>query len=529
MTIALRTKREYLKAERMARHMAEQSLYELILANINDGILPEDFMLPKEQQPGGFAFADGARDGMCRYHMIHSGLDAAGTKMMAKALRAAAKANYNEADHLFTELGKSYLPINIVDDFQSYIIDHANKLPANNVYCTAVYLVLHSQNKEAVKFGIEMLELFSSPNNQTKSMIRNVGLSDEFTIFAIWAMQKWENGNEEVFELAKKVRSWGKIHSVEALSPDTQEIRDWLFMNGVYNSVQEAYSALTVWEKADVADRLQRDLTEEEFTAATDIVEALLNEGPVPGISRVNDAETHILNYLHQAKQRKLAAEAYDMILTLHNWAEDQDAGFESVKEITSDMLKSEQCRKAVMDAVKEGKSLRLADSLGVPYRAELLQCMKDDFSNHFYNCRYLMDAPEYVDTTVRLFEERIPLEKLQGELRNDVGFGEDYEITSQLDFILQELRDKPFTGIRLVIAGLNSPTVRNRNGALRVLQGWTAEKHLPLKDLSADLYEAVESLKVREISDGPRETIEKLLNGEIYSEADDEENEEDE
>lgn len=374
-----------------------------------------------------------------------------------------------------------------------------------------------------------MLELFSSVGDQTKAMIRNVGLSDEFTIFAVWAMQKWENGNAEVFDLAKKVRGWGKIHAVEALSPDTQEIRDWLLFDGVHNGVMEAYSALTIWEKADIAGKLQQDLTDEEFKAVTDIIEALLDEGPVPGISRADNAETHLLNYLRQAKQRNLSADAYNLMLTLCNWAVDEEPSFEAVREIASEMLQSEQCRKTVTEAVREGKALRLAETLGVPYHAELLQCMKNDFSNHFYNCRYLMNDPEYADAIVSLFAERIPLEKLRGELRDDAGLGEDYEISNQLDFILQELQDKPFVGTRLIFAGLNSPAVRNRIGALRVLQGWTAEKQLPLSELSLDLFKAVEELQEREISETSLEIIEKLLNGEIYSETDDEENEDDE
>jgi len=98
--------------------VTENSLYEFILANITDGILQENFMLPKEPQ-SGITFADGAWDGMCRYHMGRSGLDAAGTKLTAKALKAAAEANYGAADELFSELGENYLPINVVDDFQS--------------------------------------------------------------------------------------------------------------------------------------------------------------------------------------------------------------------------------------------------------------------------------------------------------------------------------------------------------------------------------------------------------------------------
>ena len=55
----------------------------------------------------------------------------------------------------------------------------------------------------------------------------------------------------EILELAKKVRGWGRIHCVDFIEPENDEIKEWLLLNGVDNDVVPAYSALRVFEKAE--------------------------------------------------------------------------------------------------------------------------------------------------------------------------------------------------------------------------------------------------------------------------------------
>ena len=298
----------------------EQALYELIVQNMINGELPSEFSLPKEKTDNGVVFADGAMDGIFYYHMGRPNMDADGTNLMIRAVELAAVANLPEADTAFSELGRKCAAINTIDHLQNYIRQHAQQLPAENIYQTAVYLLLHSANKEAVKYGLCMLELFSFLDEPVKEAVRRIGLSDEFTIFAVWNMYGWDNGNEEIFQLIRKVHGWGRIHALEKLEPETTEIREWILREGIQNEVMEAYSALTVWEKADVASRLKRDLTEEEFKNIGSILAALTDEGPVPGISTIDDAEEQVMRYLSAAGRFKLDQEDRDNISVLQTW-----------------------------------------------------------------------------------------------------------------------------------------------------------------------------------------------------------------
>ena len=92
----------------------------------------------------------------------------------------------------------------------------------------------------------------------------------------------------EILDLAKRVHGWGRIHCVKFIEPENDEIKHWLLMNGIDNSVLKEYSALEVFEKIDVPDMLDRtDLSSEEAKAVLDIIDSMLVEGPVAGISAV--------------------------------------------------------------------------------------------------------------------------------------------------------------------------------------------------------------------------------------------------
>lgn len=308
--------------------MDERSLYDLILQNMTEDGLPVEFSLPREDAANGLRFADGAIDGMIRYHLPRCGLDAEGTRLAAKALRAAAEGRYEETERLFAGLGKTYPAVSAVDGFQNYIIRNAKKLPGGPVYDAAVNMVLHAKDREAVKYGLEILELFSITAERTREVIRTAGLSDEFALFAVWAMKKWENGNEEILRLAEKLHGWGRIHAVDSLEPDTPEVREWLFFEGIRNDISPAYSALSVWEKSDAAERLRRGgLTEKEFGAMTELFAALLDEGPAPGISCVEDAGEQLLLYLEEAERHEAAESVCRVLLSIREAFPEEDAG----------------------------------------------------------------------------------------------------------------------------------------------------------------------------------------------------------
>jgi hypothetical protein len=301
-----------------------KSIYQLICDNITDDALNEEFYIEgAEDEIAGFRWAPGAMDGVRIYHMSPSGLDADGAREMEDAIKCAAEGDFSEADHKFAKWCKEHRAISNIDRLQNYIMEHARQLDAGNVHRTALSLVMCSENVECVKIGLELLELFGEPNEDVKNVIRSVGLYDEFTIFAVWNMLRWNHGNEDIFRLARKTKSWGRIHAVERLRPETDEIWNWLLTEGTKNTVENAYSSLTCWQKSNAEKLLRGDISDEEYKGISAILEGLLDEGPVPGISEVENSEHILLQFLKQSQKHAQSVDDYHTILAVKSWAEE--------------------------------------------------------------------------------------------------------------------------------------------------------------------------------------------------------------
>ena len=369
----------------------EKSIYELIRSALVDGVLPDHFSLPDEADSAPVKFAPGAFDGIAIFHMGLDELDDEGRVKLGEALASASTGKREETDALFFEWTKKHRALSMVDEIGDYVRAHQAELKIGYMYQSAKYMILHSAHIECVKIGLELLELFRGPMADVEEAVRTLGLCDEFTIFAVWNLRKWENGNGEIFDLVKKVHGWGRIHAVEFLEPDTEEIRRWLLMEGAENDVMAAYSALTVWEKCDAEELLREKPTAEEYAAVLRLIDGLLDEGPCPGMSRVENAESVLLRVLELAAEYVPTEEGCATFLGMKHWAEKRNAPMTAVITACDEVLHLPECLGIIRDAVREGKALDLAEELGLPFREDLLRVMRSDFAAHYSDVRYLM------------------------------------------------------------------------------------------------------------------------------------------
>ena len=497
-----------------------KSIYQLICDNLKDGMLPEGFSIPEPDSPDEFTWSPGSKDGVTLFYgMGNAGLNSAAARTMARALKAAAGKRYEEADSIFASLCTEYRAVSIIDKLQKYVVDHNRHLDPCNVYQMARLLILSSANIECVKIGLALMELFGEPSEDDKTMIRRIGLYDEFTLFAVWNMQKWETGNEDIFYLAKHTYSWGRIHAIRHLEPETEDIRRWIFTEGTMNGVINAYSALTCWQKSDAEAILFGSMTAEEYDAMVILIAALLDEDPAPGLSTLEDPCRILRQFLQQSGNFHLSWKDYDVIWTISRWLEDYDNEGSNAADLIAGcdvMLHSEACRAAVAEAVKTGRAIPMAKKLGLPYHAALFSCMKHNFKDCFSNCAYLMESPEYLEATLDIFREQLPLREMTGEPVAGFAPSEQFDNYTALNLLLQGLFGHPLAGCDFVVTALNSPYAMQRTGALRVLQSWVTATERPLAELSPELYLAVTELKAREINDCPGEMIAPLLEGKI-------------
>jgi hypothetical protein len=118
------------------------------------------------------------------------------------------------------------------------------------------------------------------------------------------------------------------------------------------------YSALTVYRKLDLPDMFDEELSEEEFDDISFIMANLIDEGPVAGISAVENAMEVIGSYLTLAENRPLTAEVCHTVYGIF--------GIEPFADRAKKILQTEECRNIIAEEVKRGTKSSLAEYLGL-------------------------------------------------------------------------------------------------------------------------------------------------------------------
>lgn len=319
------------------------SIYDRIHAAIQpNGELPLSFSVQSSKQEG-ISWVDGAWDGVCCYH---NRLATPDLSPLILVLRRGASHVFAHAKMALSEVfpDAEHSMLAYIDAAQNWILDHREELDAKNLYLFARHLLFYAREKEEVKLALSILELISVSNDEeVKQAIRELAASDEFTLFALFAVHNWENKNEEVFRMAQKVHGWGRIHAVAGLEPATDEIRHWLLREGVNNNVMPEYSALDVAEKIDLLKVVQAaDENSEDFIAAGRILEALIESdlGPVLGIGAYKQEEALVRAYIDKARLAMPNDEIYRVLRTIKEHYEAENGNLQALAREADAALK---------------------------------------------------------------------------------------------------------------------------------------------------------------------------------------------
>ncbi len=338
--------------------MEKKSLYQYIKENIVNGQLPEKFSLSSDMPKNKIRFADGAADGIAIYHMGGAEVSEESMDLLQELMHDISDGRYDIAREKLKKFAEQNTPINAIDDFEKFIFDHTSWIDSNKLYDFAIECMM-SSNIDIVKYGLEMAEVFSNPSEEMKEIVRTLGLCEEFTIFSIFHMQGWDNSNQELFALAQKVHGWGRIHIIKRLEPETEEIKKWLLKEGIVNTILFDYSALEVYNKAEVRTLLKMELTEEEINSIAVIISSLISEEPVAGISSIEDGNQMLLDFLNQVRHFEPSLTLCETVLSIQLAERSKE-----IDSICKEILYADKVKEAVINWVKEGKALKLAKNL---------------------------------------------------------------------------------------------------------------------------------------------------------------------
>ncbi|MCC8026930.1 MAG: hypothetical protein LIP16_16735 [Clostridium sp.] len=486
-----------------------EPLYRAIKAALlEDGSLPENFSLPKKKEEGKLTFADGAWDGIGMYHMGGGVQD---VEPLYNVVRRISAGDFDKADRdledYFKE-GANRTMLRLIDPLQEWVVEKREEIAAGALFKYAKKTMVGSANAECIKFAMSLLELLDIDGNpEMKEIVRTLAASDEFALYGGFLMRKWTLGNEEIFKMAKKVQGWGRIHAVEQLQPESREIREWLFYHGCSNNITSAYSARTCAEKTDFLGILKGEaFSGRDFSAAGRLMDGLLDEGPVLGISAMPNGREILAAYLERAETMAKTEEDYETACSIRDYLEREEGEMkDGLLEQCSSLLTSRKCTEFLRSSIEQGKGFRLACRLGIQCSEQIYEAIEGDFDKNYSLVDLLMSGETWAVRLAGLFEERLPLEAMKTGPEKNMGLGEGYEDYRRLVYMVQFLKEYPGVGENLLLCAMDSPVINCRNMALNVLESWKEKEW----GMSPAIAAGIEKLRRREVDEKVKERLE--------------------
>ena len=514
------------------------SIYELIKNSIqNNGELPEDFKLPPKD-PNGVPWADGAMDGVYIYHTVRKEEDIEALKSIVFQI---SEGKFEEAQ---TNLDKlDFSMVSRRSSLLNWIVQEEEKINLNNLYEFATLQLTTSKNIELIKFCLSVLTIVNiETDKDTIEKVKILALSDEFTlycldilVYCLDILVQLEDSNEEIFEIAKKVKGWGRIYSIKYLKVTNDEIKEWILEEGCHNYIIPAYTAYTCAKKINLVEILNEDkISSKKFNDISYLMNALLDEEAITGISNLEDRELLIERYLEKAKTLASAEEDYYAIITLKEYIKNNKEINNELIKICDEILNSEKTRNIVKELLKEGYGYNIAKYLGIDIDKYILEYLQDNPLKNPYIV-FNISERENMEKLVSLIEKKLTLEKLEGALTDK--FYSKNEKNKEyifLDTIIKKLgnfgrnegkfvvsvypvdptasMDEPenYIGIgeNLIICALNSPYVDIRYGAVNTLESWKEKGYI----LSNEIIENIKKLEKLEVDEELKIKLNELL-----------------
>jgi len=186
-------------------------------------------------QDGDIRWAPGAKDGVHLLHLDDGGGADETDRIAALVQQISQKNESSPKDELYQILLEDNL-MDFVDQVLEKIV--ALKISIQPyLYDYTKSLAFESLDRGPVKFGIVLLGLIQNQDDIDNVIM--LGRHDEFTIFSAVAMTNMiENPEEKLWELAKYVEGWGRIHIVDRLADTLNpDIMRWLVREGYDNKV----------------------------------------------------------------------------------------------------------------------------------------------------------------------------------------------------------------------------------------------------------------------------------------------------
>lgn len=509
------------------------SIYQHILANIRPGspglgekgeLLPDDEIASRGKE---IRWAPGALDGVVGHHVGLSEAAEAAKKILESIRVFSKKANDKNAAELYSQLLDQSTLTYVDHLLEAVIADGA--LDPERIHNIAHWLATAAADREPIKCAIALLGVCR--DREDRDLLLTLGRNEEFTLFVTVALRNSGDDPElSLWALACLVTGWGRIQIIERLAETKDEqIKAWMLREGYQNEIMQEYTALICAKTGDLLPALRRPEPDEKLLkGAGSVLTALIRGrgGPTEGIEAYPDGAEATELYLTHLQTRDIDLQDLVDVKTIEQFlreesgeAKDSALGFPKraakLLGLTGAILSRPGWKQKVSHGLNSEDrqtfwmATEAAGMLGIDAWNVYFERLKRG-EDLWYFVMQTSDHDRF-DQGIRFAEETLPLKDIASGPTDSVGLGPEFRNHSALDCVLQELRRFPGKGWTLIRAGLQSPTVRNRNMAVQALREW---------DRTAWPAEA-ESLLNRAIDvepkDDTRALMVKTLNGESH------------
>lgn len=502
------------------------SIYEHLRTTPDSQLLPDQ---PLVRKRGTLKWAAGAWDGVVGHHVSRSDSTKAIFQILTPLQSLLQRPKDKALAVLYERVAQDSI-LAFVDQLLSELERSRAEYDAQRLHEVGRYFVTRSAHREAVKFGMALLGLVGDASDS--EVLKILGRNEEFTLYAAVALLRVAADPERaLWDLARSVHGWGRIHLVERLKgTQNLEIQSWLLREGFRNTIMNEYLACICARTGRLHDVLKQKQVDDALLDATaDIIQALITGGPAEGIDDYSHAPQACEAYIDHVWARPniglkhfiAVAALRDFLTSPDGWERRQERGWTeerrfALKALCDNVFGREAWRRMTLDNLSSGDStvFAIADQA-----AEILAI--DTWDMHFarvqtapltsHSWYRLMKQTDHVriDRVLAFAESVIPFVQIETGPANEIGLGPGFEPHHTLDWIVQDLGRFPGHGWRLIRAGLQSPVERNRCMAARALSAW------PRESWPSDAFHVLQRAHDREPDEDIRCNLAQILNPE--------------
>ncbi len=362
------------------------------------------------------------------------------------------------------------------------------RLPRDRIGAVGRHLAEHGTRRDAVKIGLVLLG--ACGDERDRELLLLLGTLEELTLYAVVALRRTQPDPQcATYELARRVRAWGRVHAVERLKEcDDPQIKDWLLRDGFRNGIMNEYLAHLAATTGDLYSALlEPDIDDALLDGAADILAALALGGPAEDMGDYADAvpATHRLaDLLTDGRATLGRLDAVLRILTfLRRPGDDSPWPPDTIARLRhryEELVVRPRWNDLVLECLADprhadfGQAMWAADRLRLRVVPQIVARLNiDPLDESAWHHAIRLATTKEAEQLVHLAERLLPLAEMADGPGDHLGLGEEYRPHRALESVVGGLEAFPGVGPALIDVALRNRVTRVRRVALTALITW--------------------------------------------------------